>query len=356
MKVITKDRGSVYCNDGVWNALNTQLLELQPSGIFILTDINTKKYCLPVFLEKLTTKKAIEVLVIPSGETHKNIDTCLQLWNELSQKGADRKSLMINLGGGAVTDLGGFVACTFKRGIEFINIPTSLLAMVDASVGGKNGVDLGPIKNQIGVIKDPYSVFIDTIFLKTLPGAEITSGFAEMLKHGLITSEDYWDRIQEFDLTRPVEACELIWESVGIKDNVVTVDPLEYGLRKMLNYGHTLGHAIESYFLESSEKETLLHGEAIAVGMILATYISSELVAFPKEKLRKVTETIFSHFPKISFNKEDINAITMLLKYDKKNSNGKVYFVLLKDIGVRKIDCEVSNELIFKAFDFYKNF
>jgi 3-dehydroquinate synthase len=321
-----------------------------------LTDTNTKKLCLPYLLSKLSAKTHFEMLQIEAGESHKNISTCTKLWEQLSEKGADRKSLLVNLGGGVITDLGGFVACTFKRGIEFINIPTSLLAMVDASVGGKNGIDLGHVKNQIGLIKIPYSVIIDTQFLKTLPPEEITSGFAEMLKHGLITSEGYWNRVARFDISNEIDAAKLIWESVEIKNKVVAKDPFEKGLRKTLNFGHTLGHAIESYCLTSEEKKSLLHGEAVAIGMILAAYISSELIGFPKEKLQDVTETIMKHFNKISFSRKEIDAVISLLKYDKKNANGKVYFVLLKDIGDLKINCDVPNNLLFKAFDYYEKF
>ncbi|PKA84090.1 3-dehydroquinate synthase [Ulvibacter sp. MAR_2010_11] len=356
MKIIKKERGSVYCNDALWKVLNTQLTELQPSSIFILTDENTRKYCLPYFLEHLNTDERLDILEIPNGEAYKNIASCTQLWDELSTKGADRKSILINLGGGVVTDLGGFVACTFKRGIEFINIPTSLLAMVDASVGGKNGVDLGSLKNQIGVIKNPYAVFIDTHFLQTLPETEITSGLAEMLKHGLISSEAYWEKVKTFDSSELERMTALIWESVEIKNQVVTNDPNEQGLRKTLNYGHTLGHAIESYFMDLPHRKPLLHGEAIAIGLILATYISSEMLGFPKQKLNDATQTILHHFPKVTFDEKDIDSILTLLKFDKKNSHGKVYFILLSDIGIHKINCEVPNGLIYKAFDFYKNY
>jgi 3-dehydroquinate synthase len=349
-------RGSVYCNHEAWTVLESQIREINPSSLFVLTDSNTKRVCLPYLINKLTVQNQFEVLEITAGESHKNISSCLQLWEELSEKGADRKSLLLNLGGGMVTDLGGFVASTFKRGIEFINIPTSLLAMVDASVGGKNGVDLGSIKNQIGVIKNPYSVIIDTQFLKTLPQEEITSGFAEMLKHGLITSEDYWSRVVQFDVSNEVEATKLIWESIEIKNKVVSEDPYEKELRKTLNYGHTLGHAIESFCLASEKRKSILHGEAIAIGMILATYISSELVGFPKEKLNNVTNTILQHFKKISFSINEIEEIILLLKFDKKNANGKVYFVLLKDVGLHRVNFEVPNDLLYNAFDFYKNF
>lgn len=355
MKKILKQRGSVYGDKMAWESLAEEIETVQPSKVFVLTDTNTNSYCLAYFLQKRSKTIEPEILTISEGELHKTITTCVTLWETLSVKNADRKTLLINLGGGVVTDLGGFVASTYKRGIEFINIPTSLLAMVDASVGGKNGVDLGVIKNQVGVIRNPKCVIIDTHFLTTLPEKQLISGFAEMLKHGLISSEEYWKRTTLFNPKHTSETDQLIWDSVLIKNKVVTEDPTEQGLRKTLNYGHTLGHAIESYCLEQLSKKTLLHGEAIAIGLILATYLSTELLAFPKQKLDNITTTILQHFPKVSFTQNDIEEIIKLLVYDKKNSDGKVLFVLLHDIGTFKINCEVPNKLIYSAFEYYKN-
>lgn len=356
MKTILKDRGSVYCGMQVWETLQQSIDSLNPSKIFILVDTNTQEYCLPKLLNTLHFSSKPTIICMPNGEAHKTIGSCEDVWEELSEKGADRKSLLLNLGGGVVTDLGGFVACTFKRGIEFINIPTSLLAMVDASVGGKNGVDLGSLKNQIGVVRNPLAVFIDISFLETLPQNQINSGFAEMLKHGLIASEAYWEDLKEFD-TKNKQKCEtLIWESILIKDKVVTQDPMEKHTRKTLNYGHTLGHAIESYCLKASHKKELLHGEAIAVGMILANYISAKQCDLPKNMLQHTTNTLLSHFPKHTFQDDDVHAIIELLKYDKKNTRGEVNFVLLDGFANFRIDQKVNNDLIFKAFEYYKNF
>lgn len=355
MRKIIKERGSVYCGKAGWEILNEKVNEFRTSKIFIFTDENTQKFCLPYLLKKTDFEADPEILVIPHGEIHKNIQTCSLLWGQLSEKGADRKSLIINLGGGVITDLGGFVASTFMRGIEFMNIPTSLLGMVDASVGGKNGVDLGVLKNQIGVINNPLFVLVDIEFLKTLPKPHFTSGTAEMLKHGLIYSENYWEEVKNFDNNNQKEAEVLIWKSIEIKSEIVTKDPFETGGRKTLNYGHTLGHAIESHFLESKGKQ-LLHGEAIAVGMILSTFISNEILGFLLEKLENVTKVILQKFTKQSFTENDIEAIIKLLDFDKKNRNGKVLFVLLNDFGSYKTDCEVSNPLIYKAFEYYKNF
>jgi 3-dehydroquinate synthase len=254
------------------------------------------------------------------------------------------------LGGGVVTDLGGFIASTYMRGISYINIPTSLLAMVDASVGGKTGVDLGALKNQVGIINEGVMVGIDTSFLSTLPQNEMVSGFAEMLKHGLIYDKAYWNTLTNLENLDISDLDRLIYESVVIKNKVVSEDPTEQGLRKILNFGHTLGHAIESYFLEHSEKTPLLHGEAIATGMILEAYLSIKTCGLSKNEFETVTEGILKTFTKISITKEDQKIIIDLLKHDKKNSHGVVKFVLLEAIGKPKIDCVVSNELIFEAF------
>jgi len=354
-KKIIRDRGAVFCNEGAWAALQYIMSEIQPSKVFVLLDEHTKVDCLPYFLEQFPSAYAPIPLTIPAGETHKTIATCLEIWSQLSENGADRKSLLINLGGGVVTDLGGFVACTYQRGIEFINVPTSLLAMVDASVGGKNGVDLGTLKNQIGVIHNPRAVVVDTHFLKTLPREQFKSGVSEMIKHGFIHSEAYLEQVMAMDKNNGKEVSQLIWDSILIKNNIITEDPFEQGLRKTLNYGHTLGHAIESYCLESPTKESLLHGEAIAIGMILANYISSQQYSFPKKKLDETSAFLLKTFGKVDFSSEDIDEIIKLLIFDKKNSNGQIQFVLLENIGDQRLNCIVPNELIYDAFNFYQN-
>lgn len=348
-------KGIVLRNADAWNALSAYLKNTDISKVFILCDDNTHVACLPLFLDKLHFKLLPQIVSFPAGETHKTIHTCLEVWEKLSENGADRNSVIINLGGGVVTDLGGFVASTFKRGLRFINIPTSLLAMVDASVGGKNGVDLGHVKNQIGVINLPEMVVLDTEFLKTLASEHITSGLAEMLKHGIISNMAYWERIKRADFSKKEDFEDLIWDSIEIKKEIVSQDPFEVDLRKTLNYGHTLGHAIESYFMDNSDKKELLHGEAVAVGIILATYISKEMYNFPIASLKDISESILKHFPKQVFTKKDIEAIIKLLVFDKKNRNGKVLFVLMEDIGKYKTDCLVNNDLIYRAFSYYKN-
>lgn len=353
MNSITYNNCKIHFNDVCYTYLNEHIADNNFSKIFILVDENTHQFCLHLLLEKLVTDITIEIIEIESGEINKTIDTCVGVWNTLSDLDADRKSLLINIGGGVITDLGGFVACTFKRGIAYVNMPTTLLSMVDASVGGKTGVDLGNLKNQIGVISNPDLVLIDTKFLNTLPQNQMKSGLAEMLKHGLITGESYWNHFTDLSKLNLNDLDQLIYESVIIKKNVVKEDPFENGLRKTLNFGHTLGHAIESYFLSNPNKTTLLHGEAIIVGMILACYISTELQGFPKALTNKIKELFLSYYDKITIDKSEYDSIISLLKYDKKNNHGNVNFVLLKSIGEHVLDCKVEEKIIKNAFEFY---
>lgn len=353
MRKIEKNPGAVYFGSNSWNVLQKIISDKAASTIAILVDQNTKKHCLPSFLKEILFNKTPHILEIQAGESHKTIATCLKVWEALSQKGFDRKSLLINLGGGVVTDLGGFVASTYMRGIDCINIPTTLLAMVDAAVGGKNGVDLGVLKNQIGVIRDPLAVIVDTQFLTTLPDKEVSSGYAEMLKHGLIASKDYWSSLQDFEVSNHQKTEDLVWESILIKNEIVTEDQREQGIRKTLNFGHTLGHAIESYCLKSSHMPTLLHGESIAIGMILALYISTEITGLSKEIFRNTSKTLLTIGEKVQFTNDDISEIIKLLKHDKKNVSGQILFVLLKDLGVPVINKIIEDQLIKESFVAY---
>lgn len=345
----------VYFNDEGFDFLNSFVAEQRPSKIFLLADKHTNECCTPIVLSVLATDIPLEIIEIEAGEPHKHIDTCTQVWYALSELGADRKSLLINIGGGVVTDLGGFVASTYMRGIPFINIPTSLLAMVDASVGGKTGVDLGALKNLVGVINNPKGVLIYPDFLATLPTEELRSGMAEMFKHGLISDEAYWHKMCHLSELTEAHLGSLIYESVVIKNEVVTQDPTEKGLRKTLNYGHTLGHAIESYCLQNPNRERLLHGEAIAIGMVLATYLSVKELGFSMEKCDQVKAVLGEYFKKQDFSYEEITDICQLMRFDKKNVGGNVHFVLLEAIGKPKIDCIVPYEEIYKAFEYYLN-
>jgi len=352
MDSIISDSYAVHFNENAFQALNNHLAEKRYSTIFILVDENTHELCLPNFMAEINGDYQFEIIEIESGEINKNIETCVGVWEALSELGADRKSILINLGGGVLTDMGGFIASTFKRGIDFINVPTTLLSMVDASVGGKTGVDLGSLKNQIGVINQPVMVLVVPDFLDTLENRQVISGFAEMLKHGLIQDTSYWEALKESDGLEDMK--KHILTSIQIKNKVVLQDPTEQNIRKILNYGHTLGHAIESYFLESDSKEMLLHGEAIAIGMILEGYLSNKLLELSNESLADIKTTFLNRYDKVEFSNEDIENILKLMKYDKKNSHGKVNFVLLKSIGNPEYDIEIPVELFTEAFAYYK--
>ena len=344
-----------YNQNGI-EAINEFINRSKPSKIIVITDDNTRKYCLPVF-KNLFSFEFTNVNV-KNGDENKNIHTLTGIWDKLLQIDADRKSLIINLGGGMVTDIGGFAAVTFKRGIDFIHVPTSLLGMVDAAIGGKNGINFKQAKNQIGTIVPPQFVWINTGFLASLSGEEIDSGFAEMLKHGLIADKTYWnDLVTHHSVFRSNNDKEkiltLIKTSVDIKDRVITSDPKEQGLRKILNFGHTLGHAIESH-LNYHKNMPVSHGKAVAVGMILAAYLSFKLLNFSIAQRDEIKKSILSIYAMIDFSKSDIENIIKLLAYDKKNENGIINFVLLSEIGAPVLDQQVPDNTIREAFDYYK--
>lgn len=322
------------------------------SKIILLVDSNTRTHCLPVFQKAVPQANDWDILEIPPGETFKTLHSCLDLWEQLSGLGADRKSLLINLGGGVITDLGGFVASAYQRGIRFVNVPTTLLAMVDASVGGKTGVDLGNLKNQIGVINNPELVLIQTQYLRTLDQRQVRSGFAEMLKHGLILDRDYWEALKNLESFENLDP--LIYRSIQLKQGVVEADPKENGLRKILNFGHTIGHAIESHFLNSDSGKALLHGEAIAAGMIMEAFLSTSQCGMPNDQCDEVKSVFLKFFPKITLAETDQAHILSLLRFDKKNVEGRVLFALLEEIGTARTDQEVTADQLDACFDYYR--
>ena len=352
MQSIEANGYSIYFNEKGYDAINEIIVEKKYSSLFLLVDEHTNELCLSKFLPQLATEVPIEIIEIESGEGIKNITTCVEIWSILSDLGADRKSAIINLGGGVITDIGGFIASTFKRGIDFINVPTTLLGMVDASIGGKNGVDLGNLKNQIGVINVPQLLLIDTSFLETLPQREMRSGLAEMLKHGLIYDKNYWEQFLDLSQLNFDDLDLLIYRSVEIKNEIVKQDPTENGIRKALNFGHTLGHGIESHFLET--ETPLLHGEAIAIGMILESYISKEKGLLTNEEFHQIKYIITNLFDEHLITDKDVQAIQDLLIHDKKNEYGKVQFALLNGIGKIIINQSVENELIISSFKDYR--
>jgi len=342
----------VHFQDKGYKELSNLIATNDYSNLFIIVDENTFQFCYPKFIPNLQTDKRIEVIEIESGEINKNIETCIGVWNAITELGGDRKSLIITLGGGVITDLGGFVASCFKRGVDFVNIPTTLLSMVDASVGGKTGVDLGVLKNQIGLFANPKMVAVDTAYLATVSEREIKSGTAEIIKYGITYDVNLFNEIKD---NKGLKIEDLIFRSIEIKNEVVLQDPREQNLRKILNFGHTLGHAIESFYLESKTKENLTHGEAIAIGMVCESFISSKLLDFPAKKVTEVKEVILSIYDKTMLLKKDFAGIIDLLKHDKKNVNGQVNFVLLNDYEDCKIDCKVPETLIMESLEFYNS-
>ncbi|MBT8321474.1 MAG: 3-dehydroquinate synthase [Eudoraea sp.] len=353
MDAITTNNGTIYFDDEAYYKLRLHLKEKKYSKVFILIDENTAKHCLPEFKANMGGKFDFETIQVKSGEVNKNIETCMQVWQQLSDMDADRRSMLINLGGGVITDLGGFVASTFKRGIDFINVPTTLLAMVDASIGGKTGVDLGVLKNQIGVFNNPQMVLIVPDYLSTLDKRQLNSGFAEMMKHGLIASGSYWMTLKKVDSYKNLDTH--IYESLKIKNDIVGQDPKEKNLRKILNFGHTFGHAIESYSLEENSLPPLLHGEAIAIGMILEGYLSNRIIGLGMHQLEDIKAEFTKRFKKVDFSDEDVDEIVKLLKFDKKNIRGSINFVVLKRIGDTIIDNKIPKELFHEAFSYYKD-
>ncbi|CVK16784.1 3-dehydroquinate synthase [Apibacter mensalis] len=341
----------IYYGDEGIKEINKYILSNKPSKIVFLVDENTHELCYPKIITEIESPAEIEILEIESGENNKNLYTCLNLWEALTELKIDRKALFINVGGGVLTDMGGFIANCYKRGIHFINIPTTLLAMVDASIGGKTGVDLGSHKNQIGNFVLPQLVHVDVGFLSTLSKEQILSGFAEIIKHGLIADKEYWRKIIQIDEITPENLESLIKISIEIKKAIVTNDFTETGVRKILNFGHTVGHAVESFFLENNSP--ILHGEGVAMGIIVESYISMKKGLLSYSEHEEIKPYIFSLFPKLNLKKEYFDDIFLFMQNDKKNINNEIKFVLLEKIGRAVYDISVEKELIKEAIYLY---
>lgn len=333
----------LHLTENLRSTLRQAVDQESPDKVGILVDENTKVHCLPLL--DLSADKIIE---IKSGESEKNIASCQHIWSELTEAHFSRKSLLINLGGGVIGDMGGFAAATFKRGIPFINVPTTLLSQVDASIGGKLGVDFNGLKNHIGVFQQPSHIIIYPSFLKTLESRQLNSGFAEVIKHGLIYDATYWEEIKNHS-KEEMDWMSLIQKSIQIKNDIVAQDPLEKGLRKILNFGHTLGHAIESHFLETPSP--LLHGEAIAIGMVLEAHLSLQLHNISASEFEDIHSFIGLHFEYPELPKRHL--LDAFLKQDKKNQHGNVQYALLKGIGRCTYDIEVSEEMIQLSLNAY---
>jgi 3-dehydroquinate synthase len=342
------DQSNIQFTNKILSALTDALEEEQYSKIFVLTDENTHRYCLALIDEALPNQY-IEIS-ISSGEENKTLDTCTAIWQTLTDNHADRHALLINLGGGVICDMGGFCARTYKRGIRFWNVPTTVLSQVDASVGGKLGVDFGVFKNHIGLFSEPDLVFIDPVFFKTLPDDQVTSGFAEMIKHCLIRDRAGFERLKQTEIKK------LDWQywipnSVKIKKAVVEEDPHEKGLRKILNFGHTIGHAVESFYLGTDK--ALKHGEAIAIGMIAEIYLSVKNCELTQATANNIISYLLKTFPVQIIKEQEVSEIVKLASHDKKNKAGRINAVLLNDIGNPTIDSVITEDEIQEALNYY---
>ncbi len=344
---------NIIISNDLEKELQDSINKCEHDKVFVLTDDTTKAKCYPLLDNCHCLANAV-IITIGVSDEQKNIDSLAKVWSALGQNGATRHSCLINLGGGMVTDLGGFAASTFKRGIDFINIPTTLLAMVDASVGGKTGINFNGLKNEIGVFNNSKAVIIDTRFLKTLDLMNIKSGYAEMLKHGLISNRSMWASLVNYDLDNPDLAVlqEMVAASIAVKEKVVESDPHENGARKALNFGHTLGHAFESLALR--RQKPILHGYAVAYGIIGELYLSATKKSFPTEKMRQTVSFIKENYGKMNIECSDYDSIIELMTHDKKNDAGRINFTLLSDIGEICINQTASNDEIAEMLDFYR--
>ena len=342
----------LYTHDIV-PTLDACLRDKKYDRIFLLDDTVTHVHCLPL-LSVWVEERSVQVLTMEAGDVAKNLDTLARIWQQLTEKGASRHSLLINLGGGVVTDLGGFAAATFKRGIDFINIPTTLLSMVDAAVGGKTGINFAGLKNEIGAFCPAAHVIVDTTFLRTLDNENICSGYAEMLKHALLHNAAMWAEHLQQDLQHPdYEAlARLVQQSIDVKERIVGEDPHEKGLRKALNLGHTFGHAFESLAL--SQGRPVLHGYAVAWGIVCELYLSSVLLGFPSAHFHPTVRFIRETYGQFSFTCKDYDRLLDYIRHDKKNVGGQTNFTLLAGIGQIRLDCHANRDLICEALDFLR--
>lgn len=332
----------------------TQAIEkCSPDRLFVLTDEHTHHLCLPQIKDIPAMRQAQEI-VIGAEDVNKTLETLSQVWQALSQQGATRHSLLINLGGGMVTDLGGFAAATFKRGIAYINIPTTLLAMVDASVGGKTGINFNGLKNEVGAFAPANCVLLETEFLRSLDAHNFFSGYAEMLKHGLISTPQHLDELLAFDTEQPdyVLLKNMVGRSVQVKEDIVEQDPKEHGIRKALNLGHTIGHAFESLAL--AESRPVLHGYAVAWGLVCELYLSHLQAGFPQDRMRQVIQFIKENYGPFPFTCKHYDHLHELMLHDKKNTAGVINFTLLKDVGEISLNQTADKDTIFETFDFFR--
>lgn len=347
------EQQKVVISNNLRETLSKIVGECTHDRLFVLVDETTKECCWPV-VEDFDCMQEATLITIGATDVHKNLDSLSHVWSEMQHNGATRHSLMVNLGGGMVTDLGGFAASTFKRGIQYVNVPTTLLSMVDASVGGKTGINFGGLKNEIGVFNNARCVILDTTFLQTLDEENILSGYAEMLKHGLISNEDMWAELLnlEFNIQHP-EFVAALEKSVAVKQRIVTEDPTEKGIRKALNLGHTAGHAFESLALE---RKPVLHGYAVAWGLVVELYLCCIKTGFPQNKMRQTVNFIKENYGRMAITCDDYPLLLELMHHDKKNMGNDINFTLLGGIGDIRINQTATEEEIKEALDFYREY
>ncbi len=339
--------------DQEFSQINQYINDKKASKIVFLVDENTHEYCLPILLNHLEIDIPFELVEVEAGEDNKNIHTAIQLWESFSDFELDRKAIVINLGGGVITDLGGFVASTYKRGISFINIPTTLLAMCDASIGGKTGIDHLYAKNIIGTFCTAEKVFIFPEFLKTLPYIQLKSGFAEMLKHGLIADAKHYQELISIEELTAQNIQHLIEKSVNIKQNIVLQDYQEQNIRKNLNFGHTVGHAVESYLL--SQQQEITHGECVAIGMIVELHIAQQLGLISDQLLETIVPQLVFFYPPMPFSETEQLNFLQWIKKDKKAEKNEHLFSLITAIGCGVYNKSVKDTEILNALQFYQN-
>ena len=342
----------IIFTNNVNDAVKSILDDMDYNKLFVLTDVNTRHYVMPIFCETLVN--AIDI-TIQAGDTNKNMESLAHVWKTLGENGATRRSVLINLGGGMVTDLGGFAASTFKRGIKFINIPTTLLSSVDAAIGGKTGINFNGLKNEVGVFNEADAVLISTRPLATLPIDEVKSGFAEMLKHGLLSNKDTFNKLldYEFNQFHNEHLLSLLEESVNVKRDIVRQDPHEKGLRRALNLGHTVGHAFES--LAMKRQSPIPHGYAVAWGMIVELVLSHMMLKFDSNTLHRYSQFVYDNYGAFHISCDDYPELLSLMTHDKKSNNGEMNFSLLRDIGNIEINCIASENDVKAALDIYRD-
>ncbi|OYT17149.1 MAG: 3-dehydroquinate synthase [Bacteroidetes bacterium 4572_77] len=354
-EIIKTKNYSILLQNDIGHSIDEFIQEAEYSNVFLLMEENIMEYCWPILKQQSRELNKAEILLLEPGESQKSIEIAHQLWNTLSQYQADRSSLIVNFGGGMISDLGGFVASTYKRGIDFINIPTSLLAMVDASIGGKTAINLGKYKNQVGVFNPAKAVFISMEFLNTLNKRNLLNGYAEMLKHGLISHKEHWNKLLQLKELQPKDLIPNIAQSIEIKKAIAEEDPLEKSSRKSLNFGHTIGHLLESWSLKhDKEKERWLHGESIAAGLVMESYLSFKQGKLQKKDFKIIKNHIQKHFPKFPITPDLLSSFPEIIFQDKKKNGKKLNLTFVPAIGSFLINQNCTIEEIKKALIYYK--